>query len=468
MSAHSARSATAPVRHPGRTLTVLVAAQFVLMLDTSVTNMALPTIGRDLALSDATLSWVTNAYVVVFGGFLLLGGALVDGVGAARLFRGGLLLFGGASLLGGLAANGAWLVGGRLLQGLGAALLAPATLALLAQAFPAGRPRDRALAVWGVAGAAGAPTGAVVGGLLTGALGWSSVLLVNVPICAAAALAASRWPAGPRPDRAHPPGARPGADVAGAVTATTATTAGLVAITSVAGAGRSPILALGTSAAAAVALVGFVRSERVAVRPLLPLWLVRRRPIAVASGVAVLAQMAGYGMSFLLTLQLQRGFGLSPAQAGVAFLPFGAAAIASSRAAPWGIRRVGPGWSLAAGCASVAAGLVPMAAIPWSHGYGAFVLPALVLAGLGAGVIAVGVSAACIAAAPPERVGLAAAVVTAAQQLGGAVGLAAVSATASTVGGLTGVRAGYGLAAGFAATAAVVAAALVGRRVTPG
>lgn len=449
----------------GRALTVLVVAQFVLMLDTSVTNMALPTIGRKLSLADASLAWVTNAYIVAFGGFLLLGGALADGLGAKRLFVWGLAFFGGTSLAAGLAGTGTWLIAARLGQGLAAALLAPATLALLAATFAAGPARDRALGVWGVAGAAGAPAGGVLGGLLTGWLGWASVLLVNVPICALAAGAALLWlrtPAPAPPRRAG--GARSRFDVAGAATVTSATAALLVAIMSVAEGGSGP-RARGAVlfAGATLLLAAFVRIERRARRPLLPLWLIRRRPIAVAVAVAVLTQMAGYGMSFLLTLQLQRGFGLTPIRAGLAFLPFGAAAIVSSRAAPWVVRRVGTAHALALGAGSVCLGLVPMAQIPWDRGYAAFVVPALVLAGLGAGLLSVGVSQACIAAAPADRVGLAAAVITSAQQLGGAVGLAAVSSVAASVGGPAGFRAGYATAATLAGLAVVSAAALFPR-----
>jgi EmrB/QacA subfamily drug resistance transporter len=427
------------------------AAQFAIVLDASITNMAIPAMVAQLGLSDAAVSWVTNAYALTFGGFLLLGGRLVDAFGPRSLLRLGLLLFGGGSLAGGMAPTASWLIGARAVQGLGAALLAPATLALVVQLFPEGAERNRALGIWGAAAAAGAPAGAMLGGLLAGSLGWASVLFVNVPLCAVA-LAVSGTMASPATRRSP----RLPLDVGGAAAVTIGVAALLAGVVGAARwSWRSPDT-LGLLALALAALALFAVIELRVAWPLVPLSLLRRRLVASTNVVALLGPMAGYGMSFLLTLHLQRTLGLSPLLAGCAFLPYGAAAIAASSIASAFVTRFDAKPVVVAGALAMGVGLVPLVALPVGGGYLTHILPALVVFAIGDGLFFVAINAAGLREAEHHDAGLAAGLLTTSQQLGGALGLAvAVSVSQAS----RSASAGFAAALALALACGIVAAA---------
>ncbi|GAA4694955.1 MFS transporter [Pseudonocardia yuanmonensis] len=416
----------------GARLALLAATQFLVATDFDIVFVALPSIGRDLGFDAEGLQWVVSAYTVALGGLLLLGGRTADRLGARRVFVAGLVLFGLSSLAGGLATAPAWLVGARAVQGVGAALLTPATLRLLAVGFAEGPERNRAFAVWGVAGSTGAAVGAAGGGLLTSAFGWEAVLLVNVPVAlAAAALAPVLLPAdGPR--------ARGPFDLLGAGLATAGST--LLVLGTV---DRSLVAVAGTGVLAAFLLV-----ERRAPEPLLP-----RVPRALlAPTLAVLLFMGAVGTAyFLITTQLQEVLGFTVLQAGAAFLPLSALSmIGAGWVFPWLAARIGTGRTLVVGMAGLGAALAVLAL-----GFGSYatMLPGFAWA-LVAGIAFPAVFRTAAAAVPEERQGVAGALVSTAQYVGGAVGLAVLLAATDTA-----LAAGLGAAA-LALLAAVVAAAL--------
>src|SRR5215208_5513630 len=266
-------SQSEPVSRKGLALILLAAAQFVVVLDASIVNVALPSIGRDLDFSQENLSWVVNAYTLVFGGFLLLGGRMADLLGRRRVFTVGLVIFAVASLLGGLSANDGQLIAARALQGLGAAILSPAALSILTTTFAEGAERNRALGVWGAVAGSGGAVGVLLGGVLTEGLGWEWVLFVNVPICLAAAALAPRILAESRTESS------PSFDIAGAVSVT----AGLALLVYTlvdannAGWGSTQTLVLGALSLAL--LVAFVLIERRRRYPLVPFSIFRLRTL---------------------------------------------------------------------------------------------------------------------------------------------------------------------------------------------
>src|SRR5947209_2838356 len=297
------------------TLILCCAAQFMVILDVSIVNVALPSIRRDLGFSAVDLQWVVNAYTLTFAGFLLLGGRASDLLGRRRVFVFGLLLFAGASLVGGLSTTQGMLIGARGLQGLGGAVVAPATLSILTTTFAEGAERNRALSAWGAMGGAGGAAGALLGGLLTQALGWQWILFVNVPIGVAAALAAQRFVDEGRPDvvgRRH-------FDLAGAITVT----AGLVVLTygivrtDVNGWGSFTTLA---TLAAGLALLGvfLVIEGRLSARPLVPLRIFRSRTLSGANVVVFMLGASVFAMWYFVSLYLQQVLGYSPIEAGLA------------------------------------------------------------------------------------------------------------------------------------------------------
>ena len=408
-------------------LGLVAVTQFLVATDFDIVFVALPVIGRSLGFAGSDVQWVVSAYTVALGGLLLLGGRAADRLGARRVFVAGLAVFGAASLVGGFAATPAWLIGARAVQGFGAALLTPATLRLMS-GFP---DRDRAFAVWGVAGSTGAALGAAGGGLLTSAFGWQAVLWVNVPVVAAALLTAPFvLPAdGPRvPGSFDLPGALLG--TAGALLLVY----GLVA---------SDPRACGAGAAL---LVAFWLVERRTRDPLLP-----ALPVARPAVVALLFMGAVGTTYYLITTHLQDTLGLSVLAAGAGFLPLsalsmvGAGLVFPRLAGRLGVRR-----TLAIGMTGLGLGLVVLA-LGLTGGSYWLLLPGFVWA-LFAGIAFPAVFRAAGAAVPDSQQGVAGAVVSTAQYIGGAVGLAALLAV---FGG--GVGAGLG-----AAVVALVAAGVAG------
>jgi EmrB/QacA subfamily drug resistance transporter len=423
----SGTEAAVIARHPQvAALGLLAATQFLLAVDASIVNLALPSIGRDLNAGPEQLSWVVNAYLLTFGGFLLLGGRVADHLGRRRIYVVGLVVFAAASLAGALAQSGPWLAVARGAQGLGAALVSPAALALLLTLFNEGAQRNRALGVWAVLGGSGGAAGAILGGLLTDGLGWQAVLLVNVPIGAAAvALAPRLLPA----SRAEP--ARRRFDVAGAVTAT----AGLSLLVYVlvdanhAGFPSARTMLLGGAVVLLVAV--FAAIEAGSRWPLVPPRILGNRSLWGANLVIVLTTGALFPMFFFVTLYTQDVLGYRPLQAGLAGLPLAVTIAASATLAPGLLLRVGYKTLLVAGLAVVAGGLRWFAAIPADGGFVGDLLGPSLVVGVGAGAAWVASMVAATNGADPTQAGLASGLVNTAQQLGGALGIAALVAAAT-------------------------------------
>jgi EmrB/QacA subfamily drug resistance transporter len=444
-------------------------AQFMVILDVSIVNVALPSIRRDLGFSATDLQWVVNAYTLTFAGFLLLGGRAADLLGRRRVFIAGLLLFAGASLLGGLSTSQGMLIAARAAQGLGGAVVAPATLSILTTTFAEGAERNKALAWWGAMGAAGGATGALLGGILTQVLGWEWILFVNVPIGIGAALAAQRLVGEGRADTAG----RRHFDLAGAVTVT----AGLVLLcygivrTDVKGWGSAETLG---PMAAGLALIGvFLFIEgRLSARPLMPLSLFRSRTLTGANVVVFFLGASIFAMWYFVSLYLQQVLGYSPIEAGLAFLPMPIAIGIGSTFAGRSLVRFGAGPLLTVGMSMAAAGMLLFARLPADGRYLADVFGPGLLVAFGLGLSFVPVTIAAMAGVRGEQAGLASGLVNTSRQVGGSLGLAILATLATertqavgtgTDALLAGFHRAFEVDAAFAAVGAVCAAALLWR-----
>jgi MFS family permease len=427
------------------TLAVLSLANSLVVLDGLIVAVALPAIQDDLGFGGADLQWVVNAYVLCFGGGLLLGGRAADLVGRRRMAVAGLLAFAAGSAVAGLAPTAAVLVAGRALQGAAAAALDPALLALLVTEFPEGRERDRALGVWSAAGSLGIPAGALFGGLLTAALGWRWVLLVAAPVALAAAWLVRRLVEESR-DRATPRRL----DVPGAVTATTGLALLIFAITQaerlaggLAGGPAEPAALARVAvplAAAGALLAAFVAVERRHPAPLVR-WSLLRRPGMLATDLAATTLPVGLGaLLFLGTLHLQRVLGFTALETGLAYLVLSLPVVAASPAASFLAGRHGRRPVAAAGLALQAGGLLLLLTAGPGDGFLTGVAPGFVLVGAGAPLAWVPLTAAATDGAA-EHSGLASGLFTTAQQVGNAVALALLATVAAArSGGLAGGR----------------------------
>jgi MFS family permease len=434
-------------------LLLITVVELVVALDTTVVNIALPAIGRDLRLGEAQLGWVANAYLLAFGGFMLLGGRLVDRLGPRRAFRAGLAAFTVASGLAGLAPSAGLLIAARAVQGVAAAVVIPAQISLLAATFTEPDVHRRAFGVWSAMGAAGSAAGTAVGGLLTQALGWPAIFLINLPIGAVAVLLTGRLvPSGG-------PGVRSGRlDVPGAVVATTALLVlGYAVGTLSEPGGRLPALMLATAGLAL--LGGFVAIEARAAEPLLPLRLFR---IGAVSGSAVLNVVVGAAhvpAFILLSLYLQHVRGYSPFQAGLAFLPVALMAMLVGRVlVPAVHKRIGGYGMLAAGLVLQALAFAWFTRLPVAGGYLADVLPGLLLLATGIPAAAVGVTVPAVDAVEKSDTGIVAGVVNTTQRIGAGLGVAALLAAAATVTGRAGPPTDAAYVAGLHASFLVCAA----------
>jgi EmrB/QacA subfamily drug resistance transporter len=427
-------------------LVLCCVAQFMVILDVSVVNVALPSIRAALRFSPADLQWVVNAYTLTFAGFLLLGGRAADLLSRRRVFAVGMGLFALASLVGGLSSSQEMLVLARGFQGLGGAVVAPATLAILTTTFDEGQERNRALAAWGAMGAVGGSTGVLLGGVLTDLLGWQWILFINVPIGVAAAIAALRVVPESRPE----PAAQRHYDVAGAISVT----AGLVVLTY--GIVRTDVNGWTSAAtlltvAAGLALLGaFVGIERRAARPLVPLGIFRSRTLTMANVVVLLMGSSAFAMWYFVSLYVQEVLGYSPIQAGLAFLPMTLSIVVSSTFAGRMATRLGPGRIFAAGMALIALGMALFARASPTGSYLGDVVVAGVLAAAGIGCSFVPATIAATAGVRREDAGLASGLVNTSRQVGGSIGLAALATLAT--------QRTAGLAHGGAASAAALTA----------
>jgi EmrB/QacA subfamily drug resistance transporter len=430
---HGENSSTIEIA-PGRSvpswlvLSIVLVGQFMVVLDASIVNVALPSIQRDLHFSTSGLQWIVNAYTLVFAGFLLLGGRAADLYGRRRVFLIGLAVFTASSLLGGLAQNETWLVSARALQGLGAAILAPATLTILTATFPEGPRRAWAIGAWSAVSAAGASAGALLGGILTDFLSWRWILFVNVPVGIVAAIAALRYLPESRADLEHRH-----LDLGGAVTVT----AGLVALvyalvrTETYSWGSSEVLvplALGVL----LLVVFVVLQARFSKAPLVPLRIFRSR--SVTGGNIVMLMMFGalFGSWYFETLFMQHVLGYSPLQAGLAFLPQTLLIAAGAQVTARLVPKFGPRPLILAGTLTAGAGLAWLAqATTTSTFLGGLVGP-FVLIGIGMGLAVTPIAVAGTAGVPPSDAGLASGLLNTSRTVGASIGLAALATIAAT------------------------------------
>src|SRR5215211_3692802 len=333
-------------------LALLALTQFVIVLDASIVNVALPSIGRALAFSQDDLSWVVNAYTLTFGGFLLLGGRLADLLGRRRIFIGGLVLFSLASLVGGFAQSDVWLIAARAVQGLGAAIISPAALSLVTTMFAEGAERNRALGVWGAVAGSGGAAGVLLGGVLTEYAGWEWVLFVNVPIGLAVAALAPRLLAESRDT-----GRERVFDAAGAFAVTAGLALLVYTLVDANDAGWGSTQTLGLGALALALLAAFVLVELRARHPLMPFSIFRLRTLRGADTVGLLIGMTLFAMFFFLSLYMQQVLGYDALEAGLAYLPLALSIIVSAGVASQLVTRVGFKPTLIGGLVLIAVGL---------------------------------------------------------------------------------------------------------------
>ena len=459
-------------RRLGLALALLAAAQFVVVLDASIVNVALPSIGRDLGFDQGDLSWVVNAYVLVFGGFLLLGGRLADLLGRRRIFIVGLVVFGLASLAGGLATSPGMLIAARAVQGLGGALLSPAALSMLTVLFAEGAARNKALGVWGAVAGSGGAAGVLLGGLLTEYAGWEWVLFVNTPITIGAALLATRLLPESRTD-----GPRR-FDVAGAVTVTAGLSLLVYTLVDANGAGWLSTQTLGLGAVAFALLAAFVVIELRSAAPLVDFSIFRMRTLTATNVVALLVAAALFSMFFFISLYMQQVLGYDALKAGLAYLPLAGGIIVSAGIASQLVTRIGFKPVLVSGLVLTAIGLAWFAQVSVHGAYVADILLPSLIAAVGLGFAFVSMTIAAVAGVGPQQAGLASGLINTSQQVGGALGLAILVSVATTKtdsvmtaaggapsalpGALTeGFRAAFTVGIGFAVVGAILAAVLI-------
>jgi len=437
-------------------LVLLCAAQFIDVLDINAVLVALPLNGRDLGLSGGTLQWVVTAYVLGFAGCLLVGGRLADAFGRRRIFASGLGLFTATSLACGLAPTSELLVLARGAQGLGAALTAPAALAMIVAAFPAGRDRQRAIAAWTGVAALGGAAGLVLGGVIAGALGWRWIFLINVPVGVAALALTPRLleesRAAPRPR---------GLDVPGAAAATGGLGLLVLALAQAEQSGPLAPATLAALAGAALLLTALAVRERMATHPLVPPALIRTRPLIAALIAAGLLTATTSGAGVLATLHLQDVLELTPTRAGLLLLPFSLAVVAGATVAPR--LPASPAALIGAGIALIAAGCAAAATSLTAADGGVSVVVWGVLAGLGLGAASVSATALGTSAVADADRATAAGLLNTAAQVGTALGVAGLVLAAGTAGATAGHRIGFAVAAALAVLGVVLQAVLLRR-----
>ncbi|MFL5847022.1 MAG: MFS transporter [Solirubrobacteraceae bacterium] len=462
------RDEAAPAPHLRWILVLCCLAQFMVILDVSVVNVALPSIRKDLGFNAIDLQWIVNAYTLTFAGFLLLGGRAADLLGHRRVFIAGLVLFSLASLAGALSTGQLTLELARGAQGLGGAIVAPVTLSILTTSFPEGVERRKAMAAWGAMGGVGGAAGVLLGGILTEVFGWQSILLINLPIGLGIAFAAQRFVPRHDPDAV---GERH-YDVRGAVTVT----AGLIVLTyaivrtDVEGWGSAKTL---ITAAIGLALLAvfFVIEARLAPRPLVPLKIFSSRLLSAANAIVFFLGASMFGMWYFVSLYLQQVLGFSAIEAGLSFLPMTAMIILASTQAGKLTQRFGNRVVLTAGMGCVALGMLLFSGVSPGGSYAADVMVPGVLTALGLGLSFVPVTVAAMSGVAGQQAGLASGLVNTSRQLGGSLGLAilATVATQSESGtgasALTsGFHAAFLLGAAFALVGALVAASALSAR----
>jgi EmrB/QacA subfamily drug resistance transporter len=408
-------------------LVLLCSAQFVVVLDASIVNVALPTIGRSLEFSQDNLPWVVNAYVLTFGGFLLLGGRTADLLGRRRVFMGGLLLVAVASLAAGFASTEGQLIAARAAQGLGAAIISPAALSIVTTTFSDGAERNKALGVWGAVAGSGGAAGVLLGGILTEGLGWEWVLWVNVPVSLVAFALSPRLIAESRAEsEAHV------YDVAGAFTVTAGLSILVYAFVDANNAGWGSTQTIGLICLAVALLAAFVAIELRARKPLVPFSIFRIRTLTGANVVGLLVGASLFSMFYFISLYMQQVLGYSAIHAGLSYLPLALVIMASAGVASQLVTKLGYKPVLAAGLLLIVAGLLWFSRVSVGGSFTSDILGPSVLAAAGLGFSFVTTTIAAVSGVEESEAGLASGLINTSQQIGGAVGLAVLSSIATS------------------------------------
>jgi EmrB/QacA subfamily drug resistance transporter len=419
--------------NPWVVLVLVCLAQFMVILDATITNVALPSIQLDLHMTQSNLQWVVNAYALLFGGFLLLGGRAGDLIGRKRVFLAGVALFTLASLLCGLAQNETWLIVARGIQGLGAALVSPAALSIVTTTFREGAERTKAMGVWAAIAVGGGAVGLVLGGLLTEKLSWPWIFFVNVPVGIAAFILSFRLIPESKDSRRHT-----AFDVAGATTVTGGLIALVYGIVRSGQSGWGSLEVIGFMTLAAVLLAAFVVIESRSAEPLVRLSIFSVRTIR-GSNIAMFVVAAGlFAQFFFNTLYVQRVLGYSPLEAGLAFLPFTAGIIIGAGLSQQLITRIGAREVPVIGLTLATLGMLFFLRLTPDGTYVKDLLPGIMLASIGMGLTFVPVTLIATSGIPDDDAGLASGLFNTSQQIGGALGLAVLStiATSTTTGAI--------------------------------
>jgi len=457
------------VKHKGLALAVLAAAQFMVVLDATIVNVALPAVQNALGFADAAqLQWVVTAYALVFGGFLLLGGRLADLYGRRRMFVTGIIVFALASLLGGLAQNPAMLIAFRALQGLGGALLAPAALSLVLTIFQEGHERNRALGIWGMIAGGGGAVGLLLGGILTQYVDWRWIFFINVPIAVGVLVAAMKYVPKSLPTT------KQRIDIAGAVMVTASLMSFVFAMAQAPSKGWGSGTVIGSLAASIALMIGFIVNEKRVKHPLIRLSILRRRNVTGGNLVQLFMPAAAFSMFFYMSIYLQQILHYSPTKTGAANLPFTLVMIVVAGVLSKRLTRLNPKPVIIVGSLMVGAALVYYARIPVHGSYLTDLLPAVIVMAAGMAAVFVTGTVATTSGLSHEESGLVSGLLNTSQQIGGAIGLAILSVVSTSVtkhdlakahgdasavipAMVHGFQRGFMVAAGFALLAALIA-----------
>jgi EmrB/QacA subfamily drug resistance transporter len=412
--------------HRWEALALVCAAFFMTVLDVSIVNVALPSIGTHLHFTRDNLQWVITAYAITFGGFLLLGGRAADFLGRRRVFMVGVVLFTAASLACGLASSEAGLIASRAVQGLGAAIVSPAALSIVTTLFPEGSERNKALGIWGAIGGSGAAVGVLAGGVLTKYLGWEWIFFVNVPVGAIVLALTVPLVKESRIEGTHR------YDPAGAVTVTAGLALLVYAISSAPNEGWGTGRTIGLLLGAVALLLAFVVIELRVTAPLVPFSIFRVRTVTAANVVGMLLGGVIFSNFFLLTLYVQQVLHYSALKAGVTFVATAGTAVATAGPTQMLVTRIGPKWVMAAGLALMTGGLVWYTQLPVNGSFASDLLPGYLLVGVGLPMSFIPVSIAALAGVSAQEAGLGSGLINTSQQIGGAVGVAIASTVFTT------------------------------------
>lgn len=423
---HTAMTNSRTISYRWWALIALALAQFLVVLDASIVNIALPSLGSELRLSTNTLSWVITAYVLPFGGLLLLGGRLSDRIGHRNMFVLGVAGFALASAAAGLATSGAWLLSARAVQGASAALLAPAALALVTKLFADPRDRAKALGIWGAVAGIGSAAGVLLGGVLTASLGWSSVFYVNVPV---AALVLAAVPVLIGKDAT---GVRVSLDLPGSATVTAGIVALVAALSGTERVGWTSPQTLLLLGLAIVLLGSFILIEKRSSNPLMPLGIFRNKSVAGGNLAMLLIGGATTGLFFALSVYMQQVLHYDALKAGLTQLPLAGALVAIAGVVPAVIKSIGTRHTLAASLILLAGGLIWLSFSPSDASFAVDLLGPSVLIGIGLGGAFVSGTELSVHGVADEEAGLASGLMNTSQQIGGAIGLAVLTTAASS------------------------------------